>query len=277
MSWLRNDDDMLDHDKWRRAIRLGGDAVMCTWWRLTSWCSRRLTDGEVPADMVEEIAQLKGSKTRAKALRALVAAGLIEQRSDGGVAVVDYLQRNPSRAQVLAERERRAQSQKNRRVGENVTGHAPTSDPKRNEVPSQSRPVPSQSQEREEITPPSPEVEKREAMPRHPGPLKQTARDFASANPTGGAPALKYNWDPEWLPTLAHQARGFEAGLTDEDIALELEDCRNKAYPSGFKSEDHQFYRELKWAGDEKSLRKAKEARSGANWEKPGHQRQSRG
>jgi hypothetical protein len=122
-----------------------------------------------------------------------------------------------------------------------------------------------------------PERTRTPSEPKHPGPLKQTARDFASADPTGGAPALKHEWDPDWLPALAHQARGIELGLNDDDIGDRLRDCQHKPFPRGFKSEDHQFYRELKWAADEKTIRKAKEARSGANWEKPGHQRQSRG
>jgi hypothetical protein len=125
MTWLRIEDDLLDHDKWRRALRLGGDAVLATWWRLSSWCARRLTDGIVPADMVEEIAELEGSKTRAKALRALAEARLIEWRGDGTLALVNWLDRNPSRAEVLADRDRRAQSQRIRRDARGVTGHAP--------------------------------------------------------------------------------------------------------------------------------------------------------
>jgi hypothetical protein len=152
------EDDMLDHPKWRRALRDGGDAALTVWWRLCSWCARRLTDGEVPADMVEEIAQSKGSKTRSKALRALVEASLLARRCDGGVSIVDYLERNPSRSEVEQERGRRASSQRNRRSTDRVTGHAGTSDPERNEVPSQSHPNPIPSQEEKSsssVDPPS--------------------------------------------------------------------------------------------------------------------------
>src|SRR4051812_48076576 len=140
MVWLRMEDDMLDHQKWRRALRLGGDATLTVWWRLCSWCARRLTDGEVPPDMVEEIAQSKGSRTRSKALQALVDASLLARRGDGGVSIVDYLDRNPSRSEVEQERLRRASSQRNRRSTDRVTGHGETSDPACNEVPSQSHP-----------------------------------------------------------------------------------------------------------------------------------------
>jgi hypothetical protein len=125
---------MLDHEKWRRAIRLGGDGVLLMWWRFSSWCSRRLTDGRVPSDMVEELAEIGDSKTRSKQLRALVEARLIawhdpaedstevrrglaepasRSRRDGDeLVVVGYLKRNPSRAKVEQDLERKAQAQR---------------------------------------------------------------------------------------------------------------------------------------------------------------------
>jgi hypothetical protein len=41
---------MLDHEKWRLAMRTGGDGVLPMWWRFASWCSRRLTAGRAPAE-----------------------------------------------------------------------------------------------------------------------------------------------------------------------------------------------------------------------------------
>ncbi len=145
MTWLRDDDDMLDHEKWRRALRDGGDGALLVWARLRAWCSRRLTDGVIPADMVDEVAEIGRSRARARALRALVEHGLCARRACGSLAIVGYLERNPSRARVLEERDRRSEAQRKRRLGGNVTGHAPTSEPpvnpERDEVPS--RPVPS--------------------------------------------------------------------------------------------------------------------------------------
>lgn len=143
MSWLRDDDDMLDHEKWRRALRDGGDGALLVWARLRAWCSRRLTDGLVPADMVDEVAEIGRSKARARALRALVEHGLCARRVDGALTIVGYLERNPSRAKVLEERDRRSEAQRKRRLGESVTGHAPTSEPERNEVPARPGPIPS--------------------------------------------------------------------------------------------------------------------------------------
>lgn len=104
MSWLRFEDNMLDHPKWRRALRQGGDAVVAVWVRLISWCSRNLTDGLIPADMVEEVAELRGDRGRRRALEALVSSMLVARDEQGACTIVDYLQRNPSKAQVLAAR-----------------------------------------------------------------------------------------------------------------------------------------------------------------------------
>lgn len=176
MPWVRYDDDMLDHAKWRRALRLAGDGVLATWHRLTAWCSRRLTDGVVPSDMVDEVAELAGSKTRAKCLKALIDAQLLAwcapgedsidlrlgraeptpraRRADDDLVVVGYLKRNPSADKVHADRERRAKAQQDYIDRKKLTNQHPTSAvasapgraaavmPDADDVPS--RPVPSQ-------------------------------------------------------------------------------------------------------------------------------------
>lgn len=144
---------MLDHEKWCRAIRKGGDGALLVWWRLAAWSSRRLSDGRVPGDMVEEVARLYGSKTRAKALSALVEArlvawydpaedssgvrrGLVEPstraRRDGDeLVIVGYLKRNPSREKVEQELERKAKAQRDyedrKRLTASVTNQEPIS------------------------------------------------------------------------------------------------------------------------------------------------------
>lgn len=116
MSWLRVEDNMLDHPKWRRAITKGGDETLATWLRLVSWCSRNLTDGVVPADMVSEVAQVR-SDERSKTLRALTDAGLIQRSPTGDVIVTDYLERNPSRSDVLQARAASAARKEKHRLG----------------------------------------------------------------------------------------------------------------------------------------------------------------
>jgi len=169
MTWLRIEDDMLDHPKWRRALRAGGDTTLIVWWRLYSWCARFLTDGEVPSDMVEEVADIGFSKVRARALQALVDASLLTRRDDGGVSLNDYLQRNPSKATVLADRERRAQSEKNRRGASSVAGHGQSGVPKRVSVPSHPIPFPSHPKDPPVVPPPAePERSERGADTRGP-------------------------------------------------------------------------------------------------------------
>lgn len=151
MSWLRLEDNMLDHPKWRRALRDGGDEVFATWVRLVSWCSRHLTDGVVPADMVAEVAEVR-SVERSRSIRALADAGLIEfsrgAESDltalsrgADVIVTGYLERNPSREQVLTERSRRSESQRNRRVAAPEARLQRGTVPPCNEVPARPGPA----------------------------------------------------------------------------------------------------------------------------------------
>lgn len=141
MSWLRDEDDMLDNEKWRRALRDGGDSALLVWYRLRAWCSRRLTDGVIPADMVSSVAEIGRSKARSRALQALIEHGLCARQAHGELTICGYLERNPSREHVLRERGRRAEAQKNRRVAANVTGHALSSEAVACSVPS--HPIPS--------------------------------------------------------------------------------------------------------------------------------------
>ena len=162
---------MLDHENWRRAIRQGGADALLIWFRLRAWCARRLTDGRVPADMVDEVGEIVG-KTRAKALQALVESRLVawcgldedapslcrgdaepsprQRQSTDELVVVGYLKRNPSRASVLSERERRAKTQRDYADRKKLTGQQPVALPEPDPValppadnhPSQSRPNP---------------------------------------------------------------------------------------------------------------------------------------
>ncbi len=146
MSWIRLDDNMLDHPKWRRAIREGGDGALTVWVRLISWCSRNLTDGVVPADMVPTLASVR-SESRSRALRALADSGLTSRSPSGDLIINDYLERNPSRQEVLTERSRRTDSQRKRRSSELEAGLHETSEAECNSVPA--RPGPAQSHERD--------------------------------------------------------------------------------------------------------------------------------
>jgi hypothetical protein len=148
VSWVKSDDAMLGHPKWLQAVTAGGSAAIHLWFALMGWCSRHLTDGEIPPGAFSEIPHKpRGVKVLAKARRALVDASLMRCRSDGGLTMVDYLQYQPSRADVLAERDRWAQNKRKQRLGGNVPEDMSTLVPgdsrERPRGPVPSRPVPS--------------------------------------------------------------------------------------------------------------------------------------
>lgn len=244
MGWVRNDDDMLDHEKWRRAIRDGGDGVLLVWMRLTSWCSRRLTDGEVPADMVDDVAEIGRSKSRAKALQALVDAQLLAWAAPGectlsvrqghgectprarqahdALVVVGYLARNPCKASVSAERERRAEGQRNQRLRSNVPGS------------------------RGSFT--SPPLHSRDVVPARPGPARPVPtpeRELARARepdpdpPPAGVTEVPKDWAvPEEL-----YAEAFAVGARREDLDEEVRYWRARKSLGGEFRSVEEFFR----------------------------------
>lgn len=147
MTWLRVDDRILRHPKFVRAERLGGSAAIHLWLAMATWCAEHLTDGEIPADLLHAVGGPSGVKARARALLALRESSLVSLGSDGGATLVDFLQYNPSAADVLRDRDRRAQNQQSYRHRRNVTDNAPSSvidnAPVSNRVPSRPVPVPS--------------------------------------------------------------------------------------------------------------------------------------
>lgn len=158
MSWLRLDDDMLDHPKWVRAIRDGGSNALHLWLRLCSWCSRHLTDGEIPPDIVPTLIPPSWrAREREKALLALESSQLVTiekpgqshvatRGEPGTVRIVDYLERNPSRAETIEKRERQAQHQKNHALRKKLSTQHPLAAPDDQappeSAPSRSRPDP---------------------------------------------------------------------------------------------------------------------------------------
>jgi hypothetical protein len=109
MTWIKIDDRILDHEKFVRAVRIGGSEAVHLWFGLRAWCAQNLSDGFVPRDMVAEV---RGPKRgRDKALGALVEVGLVE---DAGSSwhLHDYLEWSDSREDVLASRRKAAERQK---------------------------------------------------------------------------------------------------------------------------------------------------------------------
>jgi hypothetical protein len=254
VSWLRLEDNMLDHPKWRRALRMGGNDVVATWVRLVSWCSRNLTDGRVPADMVAQVAEVR-SVERSRSLRALADAGLIQfsHGSDTGltscspgsdVLVTDYLQRNPSRSQVLEERSRRSESQRKRRGAHDeagtVTGHAKTSEADCNEVPA--RPGPSHIDLREE--------EERD-LPR------ATSVPGNVPEPTTSPFRRKSIFAPDdFAPTESHRVRCQELALDVGELARAF---KRHEFNREYSDWDRRF---AKWIEDERIKRETERGKA---------------
>lgn len=89
-----------------------------------SYASGNLTDGFVPDSYVRSLDRNHQSVTKRSPFGQLIAAGLVT-KTDGGYAIRDYLDYNPTKAQVV-EKRRLARERMNR-----VRANTPTKKPKR--------------------------------------------------------------------------------------------------------------------------------------------------
>jgi len=101
VTWFRIDDGFGDHPKVIRA----GNAAVGLWVRCGAWSSKHLTDGHIPPEIY-------AAYGRTAEIERLVSARLW-QVDDSGMWMPDYLDYNPSRADVMdrrkADRERKRQ------------------------------------------------------------------------------------------------------------------------------------------------------------------------
>lgn len=103
MPWFKVDDTLAFHHKSIAA----GNAAMGLWVRAGSWSMQMLTDGWIPIQVVTQLG------TRAEARR-LVSAGLWDEKDDG-FQFHEWAQRQPTRVQVLADREAAAERKRKSR------------------------------------------------------------------------------------------------------------------------------------------------------------------
>lgn len=124
MTWLKKDDRFPDHRKIRRlpdgAYRLH-DTALCA-------CARDETDGLITEADLDEMQH--GQRLR-KHVPKLIDAGLWEVTSEGWM-IHDYLDYNPSHAQLEAERAASRERQRRRR--ERYMGTDPDSAPSQDDV-----------------------------------------------------------------------------------------------------------------------------------------------
>ena len=118
MSWVKIDDLFPDHPK---VVALGVDAAFGISMHVAALCysSRHLTDGFLPGAQAVRLVLLP-PKTAEYIVRRLVEVGMWEP-VDGGYNLHDYLDFNPSRERVLAERQAAKDRRDRRRSGD---GHA---------------------------------------------------------------------------------------------------------------------------------------------------------
>lgn len=101
MSWARLDDTFHTHPKAMNAWTVDRASLGLHTLAL-SWCACHEQDGKVPASMVT--LWLPDAKEREEAVDALVAAGMWHENGKGYV-IHDFLDYNPSRADLTARRE----------------------------------------------------------------------------------------------------------------------------------------------------------------------------
>lgn len=99
MPWIRFEDTFPEHPKLLKA----GPRAAWLHVRAIAYCSRLLTDGHVPADALKSLGGTEILVDR------LVKAKLWHKNADGW-SINGYLEYQPSRAQVLALREKRAEA-----------------------------------------------------------------------------------------------------------------------------------------------------------------------
>ncbi|MCC6315400.1 MAG: hypothetical protein IT337_15455 [Thermomicrobiales bacterium] len=123
MAWVKLDDQFHDHPK----VIDAGPLAEALYFRGLTYATRFLTDGFVPMGYLRRMGDLDAL---AEAKR-LVACGLWDE-VEGGYQIHDYLDYQPSKARVLADRGKNAQRQeawRARNRGESVTPDEPPAQP----------------------------------------------------------------------------------------------------------------------------------------------------
>ena len=99
MTWVRLSDTFADEPRWET---LGAEA-MALHVAALCYCNRNLTDGVLPRSRAERLLAASNSPA---IVDALITAGLWIDNNNGDVEIVNYLNEQPSREKVEAERER---------------------------------------------------------------------------------------------------------------------------------------------------------------------------
>ncbi|MFR9807098.1 hypothetical protein ACL02T_33095 [Pseudonocardia sp. RS010] len=106
MTWFKIDDGFHSHPKMFDA----SDAAVALWTRAGSWAAQNLTDGFVPSTLPARLCDDPG-----KATEELIRRGMWT-RTRGGFQFHDWLEYNPSKEKVLADRAKDAEKKRKARA-----------------------------------------------------------------------------------------------------------------------------------------------------------------
>lgn len=101
MTWVRLDDGFANHPKFRGL----SDAAFRLHLSALGDCALHLTDGRIGSRNPESLPRAPQGRKLKATIDELVSSGLWEPHPDGGWQIHDYLEYQPSRAKVLADRE----------------------------------------------------------------------------------------------------------------------------------------------------------------------------
>lgn len=107
MAWMRIDDRVRTHPK----IVKAGPAPGWFWFCGICYCREHLTDGFIPTEMLASLCPGVGIGSARRHTQVLVRVKLWHE-TDGGYQVHDFLDWNPSRAEVVAKREKDSERKK---------------------------------------------------------------------------------------------------------------------------------------------------------------------
>lgn len=114
MPWGRYESSFARHPKVQRIARDERADAIALHLGATLYCAELLTDGFVPTDVVPRLSHEVGIEDHDPALKTLLKVGLFD-KVRGGYNVHDYLDYNPSAAEVKEKRKQATERQRRRR------------------------------------------------------------------------------------------------------------------------------------------------------------------
>ena len=223
MPWAKLDDGFTDHPKIIDAGPLASWLYVCG----LTYSSRLLTDGFIPQGQVRKLADVDNAMDLAARL---LEVGLWE-RTDGGFRIHDYLEYNPSAAQVKDERKaaqermRKVRSREVRANNEDVRPNerrsSPAGSPELREprpVPSRPTPVPDPEDDVPPLVPPLGGEDARERESR----AKRLPKGWALSDELRSWTREAFGWTDEDVTDVANRFADYWHSVTTRKLDWDL-------------------------------------------------------